>query len=86
MPTKKPVTWTGFFVPSPKARIDKLRGGEPVTCIEGAAHAQRQGRHIDELVGWHFFAFLHQLGRFTTFSLNRPSCLAILRRTGYRKE
>jgi hypothetical protein len=75
-----------FVVRGPKACIDKLSGSEPVTCIEWAAHAQRQRRHIDELVGWHFFAFLHQLGSFAAFSLNRPSCLAILRRTGYRKE
>ena len=34
----------------------RLCGGEPVTRVERAAHAQGERRNVDQFVGRHFFA------------------------------
>ena len=68
---------------------------QPVTRVEGAAHAQRQWRHVDQLVGRHLLC--RRVGVLTVDagaperplvlrSLVRPFCLAGVCRTGYRKE
>lgn len=68
----------------------ELRRCQPVTRIEWAAHAQRQGRDVDQFVGGHFLGGFRvdgdALDRGRFLSLVRPFCLAGGCRTGYRKE
>jgi hypothetical protein len=68
----------------------RLGGREPVAGVEGAAHAQRQRRDVDQLVRRHLLAGFGRRGTGcctgSPWSLVRPFCLACLCRTGYRKE
>jgi 16S rRNA (adenine1518-N6/adenine1519-N6)-dimethyltransferase len=102
-PRKKPVA-DGLFQCEPRtlrfAETATSGGSEPVTRVEGAAHAQGQRRHVDQFVGRHFFAgrlgagggccvvvhFDAVEGFSVRLSLVRPFCLAGRCRTGYRKE
>ena len=67
-----------------------IHGIQPILRVEWAAHAQRQRRNVHNLVCRHFFfRFQGLFGfflRFRNSSLFCPFCLAILCRTGYRKE
>ena len=70
--------------------FERLRRRQPIARVEGAAHAQRQGRDVDQLVGGHLFAVVGDAVRrgaaARPVSLVRPFCLAGVCRTGYRKE
>jgi len=70
-----------------------ISGSRPVARVEGAAHAQRLGRDVEQFVSWHFLAGFGQnfnrrvaWGGAGLLSLVRPFCLAGVCRTGYRKE
>ena len=64
-----------------------IDGGEPVLRVEGAAHAQRHGSDVHDLVGGHLFLGFCCLdfGSFFMFGVGqvRPFCLASVCRTGY---
>jgi hypothetical protein len=90
-PHEKSPSMTGFLL----VGAQRLSGsGEPVSRVEGAAHAQRQRRDVDELVSRHFLG--RRVARWKVdagnwigsgmLSLVRPFCLAGVCRTGYRKE
>ncbi len=72
-------------------RCASLGRVKPVARVERAAHAQREGRDIDQYVGRHFLAVVDEL-LFRRICprhcvcLIRPFRLAVLRGTGYRKE
>ena len=89
---KKPAE-AGFFMVLGRKPMGLCLGGcEPVSRVKRAAHAQRQGRHVNEEVAGQLvaacarFRSWHGQRVCVVVCLIRPFCLAGLCRTGYRKE